>query len=493
MWDQEMTSPGQTGRTNLAEAAGVDTDERRERVAGVLAEAHSAGLHSVRLAFADQHGMLRGKTLRADLLSGLMENGVGITSALLMKDTAQNNVHPVWAVGSGVGEPSMTGAGDVMMLPDPSTFRILPWVGGTGWLLCDLYTPEANPVGLSTRHVYRAAVDRLDQLGYQFQAGLEVEFHLYQVDNPHLSVTDSRGAVERLALSHSHLGYVYLGEGRQDKIEPFLELLRADLSAIGLAPRSMELELGPSQVELTFSPSVGLVPADEAVFLRSAIKQIAHRNGLHATFMSRPNLPNSFTSGWHLHQSLLDSQTGENLFVPTDGSSPLSSLGASYVAGLLAKAAESCLLTTPTITGYKRYRPDSLAPDRIAWGCENRGAMLRIVGGANDPATRVENRVGDSGANPYLYLASQVLSGLAGIQAGAEPPPPTDLPYQDAAGPRLHRNLGDAIEAFAASSFYREVLGDPFVDYLVAIKQNEWSRFLSAVTDWEQEEYFDLL
>jgi len=489
-----MTTPSaDTGRTDLADRAGVDDAERREATAAVLAEAESRGLHSVRLAFADPHGMLRGKTLNAGLLAGLLANGAGVTSALVLKDTGQNNVYPVWASGAGVGEPAMTGAGDLMMLPDPTTFRVLPWAPGTGWLLCDLYTPEAEPVGLSTRRICAEAERRLAENGYEFRAGLEMEFHLYRLDGQDPGVGDARAPADRLDIGHSHLGRVYLGERRFDTIEPFLELIRRDLTEMGVAPRSLELELGPSQVEMTFSPTSGLVAADQATLVRSAVRQIAHRHGLHATFMSRPNFEGSFSSGWHLHQSVLDPRNGHNRFAPTDAASILSSTGCHYVAGLLAHGRESCLLTTPTVTGYKRYRPESLAPDRLAWGRENRGAMLRVIGGNGDPATRVENRVGDSAANPYLYLTSQMLSGLAGMEAGDAPPPATDLPYDADAGPLLPRTLGDAIDAFATSDFYRQALGDEFVDYLATIKQSEWTRFMATVTDWEQREYFELL
>jgi glutamine synthetase len=178
--------------------------------------------------------------------------------------------------------------------------------------------------------------------------------------------------------------------------------------------------------------------------------------------------------------------------MPSSGDSPVSALGGYYVAGLLDHAASSCLLTTPTITGYKRYRANSLAPDRVGWGEENRGAMLRVVGGPGDPATRIENRIGDSAANPYLYLASQMLSGLAGIEAATEPPALTSSPYDEASGPLLPRNLDQAIHAFDASEFYREMLGNSFVDYLVTIKQHEWNRFMATVTDWEHREYFEL-
>lgn len=479
----------------LAERAGIDHEERRARIGEVLAEIEGRGLHTVRLAFADPHGVLRGKALRADLVADAFHDGLGITSALLLKDTGQVNVYPVWAAGGGLDRPWLTGAGDIMMLPDPSTFRVLPWVERTGWLLCDVVGPAGEAVDLSTRGICASAQRTLGQRGLELRAGLEVEFHLYRITGP----VDEPGAVGpgvAPPLGHTHPGRVYLGENRFDLVEPFLEVLRRDLTGLGLAPRSLEVELGPSQVELTFSPAAGLEVADQAVLLRAAVRQIARRNGLHATFMARPNLAHSFSSGWHLHQSLVDPGTGHNRFAtpagadPSDG--PLSELGRHHLAGLLDNAAASCLLTTPTVTGYKRYRPESLAPFRAAWGTQHRGAMLRVVGGGADPGTRIENRVGDSAANPYLYVTSQILSGLAGIDAGLAPPPASDAPYEPAAGPRLPGNLGEAIEAFAASELYRATLGDRVVDYLAGIKRAEWNRFLATVTDWEQTEYLDL-
>ena len=202
-------------------------------------------------------------------------------------------------------------------------------------------------------------------------------------------------------------------------------------------------------------------------------------------------MPGSFTSGWHLHQSLGDLDTGDNLFVGDDDQL-LADAGQHYLAGLLAHGAESCLLTTPTVTGFKRYQPDSLAPFRISWGAQSRGAMLRLVGQPGDPGTRIENRVGDSAANPYLYVASQIISGRAGLDAKEPPPPSADSPYEESAGARLPSTLGEAIDLFDRSELYRSLLGAEFVDYLVGIKRAEWSRFLSTVTDWEHNEYGEL-
>ena len=231
--------------------------------------------------------------------------------------------------------------------------------------------------------------------------------------------------------------------------------------------------------------------ADAMVLFRSAVKQIAHRQGLHATFMCRPNLPNLFSSGWHLHQSLLDKSTGENAFVPDSDEHALSPIGRQFVAGLLKHARGAALFSTPTINGYKRYQPYSLAPDRALWGKDNRGAMLRVVGGVDDAGSRIENRVGEPAANPYLYLASQIYSGLDGINNKLEPSTPVDAAYDTEATP-LPRSLLDATFALKEDSYFREKLGDQFIDYILHIKEAEITRFLSTVTDWEHKEYFEI-
>ncbi len=228
-------------------------------------------------------------------------------------------------------------------------------------------------------------------------------------------------------LSH---GYQYLTEQRYDQMEPVLEIVRRDIIALGLPLRSIEVEFGPSQCEFTFQPTKGLAPADTMVLFRSAVKQICHRHGYHATFMCRPKLPNVVASGWHLHQSIVSRAGGDNAFMAKDKGEVLSAFGRHYLAGLLKHARAAAVFTTPTINGYKRYRSYSLAPDRAIWGRDNRGVMIRVLGGADDPATRLENRIGEPAANPYLYMASQILSGLDGVDRKLDPGPSADTPYE---------------------------------------------------------------
>ena len=261
--------------------------------------------------------------------------------------------------------------------------------------------------------------------------------------------------------------------------------------ALGLPLRSVEVEFGPSQCEFTFAPTKGLTPADNMVLFRSAVKQIARRHGYHATFMCRPKLPNVFASGWHLHQSIVSRSSGDNAFMATGDGEVLSPFARGYLAGLLTHARASTVFTTPTINGYKRYRSYSLAPDRAIWGRDNRGVMIRVLGGPGDAATRLENRIGEPAANPYLYMASQILSGLDGVDRKLDPGPSADAPYETKAA-LLPKSLREAVLALTDDPFFRDALGAAFVDYYVHIKNAEIDRFQAEVSDWEQREYFEM-
>ncbi|TWT06023.1 glutamine synthetase family protein [Reyranella sp. CPCC 100927] len=448
-------------------------------------------LEVVRLSFADQHGILRGKSVIGADAVGVMRDGCAVTSTLLAKDTAHRTVFPVFTAGGGFGMREMEGAADVVMVADPTTFRVLPWAPKTGWVLCDLYFADGRPVPFSTRHLYRSVLDRLTAAGYDFMAGLEVEFHVFKLLDPRLRPTDSGQPGEPPEVALLTQGYQYLTELRYDQFDPVFDILRRDVMALGLKLRSIELEYGPSQCEFTFHPGIGLEPADTMVLLRNAVKQIARRHGYHASFMCRPRIPNVMSSGWHLHQSLRDRQSGANAFVSHDERSDLSPTARHWLGGLLAHARAAAAFATPTLNGYKRFRPYSLAPDRAIWGRDNRGVMVRTLGMAGDPATRLENRVGEPAANPYLYMASQVLAGLDGLKRKLDPGPSADTPYE-ADAELLPKSLGEAVAALRADACFREGLGAGFIDYYARIKEAEVARFQAEVTEWEQREYFEL-
>lgn len=474
------------------------SDEQRKGAAAVEKEIEDRGLELVRFSFADQHGVLRGKTVIASEASKLMRNGVTMTTTLLAKDTSHRTVFPVFTPGGGFAMPEMQGAADFLMIADPSTFRVLPWAPNTGWMLCDIFFPNGKPVPFSTRQLCRDQLARLRGEGFDLLAGLEVEFHLYRIENPRLAAQDATWPGEPVEVSLIHQGFQLLTEARADQIEPILEPFWRSVRALGLPFRSLEVELGPSQCEFTFRPELGLASADMMVLFRSAMKQIARRHGLHCTFMCRPGLPNAFSSGWHLHQSLIDRKTKANAFVSGDPGDMLSPLARHWLGGLLANARAAAAFTTPTINGYKRYRAYALAPDRVIWGRDNRGVMVRAIGEPGDPSTHLENRIGEPAANPYLYLAAQIACGMDGVARSLDPGPSADTPYETDAE-MMPKSLGDALDALRASVCFRDAFGPEFVDYYIRIKEGEIVRFradekhdTAEVTRWEHKEYFDL-
>lgn len=437
----------------------------------VLARIKSLGLETLRLSFVDQHGVLRGKTLVADAAGSAFRDGIAMTSTLLLKDTSHKTVFPVWAEGAGVGNGKLEGAGDVLIRPDPATFQVLPWSPHCGWVLCDLSYKDGSPLPFSARGILKDAVAALAGNGMAMQVGLEVELTLFQSDGTPIDA-----------------GYQYLTEARYAAAEPVLDALRRAAIALGLPVRSVEIEFGPGQVELTFAPMDPVRAADALTLFRAMAREVAAQHGLTASFMCRPKIDQAVPSGLHIHQSLLDPQ-GRNLFQTPDAA--LNDVSAGWIAGLLEHAVAGCVLSTPTVNGYKRFQPGMLAPDRVQWGRDNKGAMLRALIGADDPASRIENRVAESAANPYLFLAGQIHAGLDGVTRGLQPGAPVERPYQSDAA-CLPRSLGEALDVFERAAFFRAAFGTEVVDWLLTLKRAEWTRYLAEISDWEQREYFSL-
>jgi glutamine synthetase len=286
-----------------------------------------------------------------------------------------------------------------------------------------------------------------------------------------------------------------------------LRIVQHTAQALGLPLLSLEIELGPSQVEAVFEATDALTAADNMVLFRSAVRQALRRAGYYATFMCRPPFENIMSSGWHLHQSLVDTKQGRNAFMrdtpqanteANDARHTLSEIGTHYLAGLLEHAQGMTAMCTPTANGFGRFRPNALAPQSILWGRDNRGAMLRVIGQAGDPSTRIENRLGEPAANPYLYMASQIHAGLQGMQEKSVPPLATDSPYGNSdealnnQAVRIPHNLSDALLALQDNSAMREGFGAEFLRYYARIKKSEQQRFDDAEDklEFQKREYF---
>ena len=287
-----------------------------------------------------------------------------------------------------------------------------------------------------------------------------------------------------------------------DLMQPVLSALAEAFEAIDLPLRSMENEWGPGQVECTFAAREALQAADNLVLFRTATRQIARRHGCFATFMCRPGLKNHYSSGWHLHQSVTDAKKRSKPVHAARDDECLSPLGLNFLGGILKHAVASTVFTTPTVNGYRRFRPNSLAPDRAGWGYDHRGAMLRVLGAPDDPASRIENRAGEPSANPYLFIASQIAAGLDGVDNKIDPGPRDDEPYA-ADRPLLPKSLPAALDALEEEPLFRAAFGEVFIDYFLKLKRNEAGRFQKWIdeggvqppddgtTEWEQREYFD--
>jgi glutamine synthetase len=491
------------GSTGFIETHGLYSDAQREAAGEVAKRIRDAGLRTVRLIVVDQHGIPRAKYLSGDALVSALDNGADFSGAIYSLDTGNGVFPPAFAPGGGFGIDEMTGFPDVTLVPDPSTFRVLPYADRTGWILSDPYFSNGKPMPLDGRAVLRRQLARLAERGLELYSGLEVEFYVTRLAQSSIGFHET-GQPGQPGSTHEieviERGYQFLSDSRMDGVAGTLEAIRDGLYDAGLPPRSIENEWGPGQIEITFGPMEGLAAADAMILFRSTVKAVCARRGLHATFMCWPALPNFFPSGWHLHQSLVEIASGRNAFV--DDRELLSPLGRQFVAGLLDHAREMAVFGDPTTNAYARFRPYSFAPDRICWAADNRGALIRVQGGPGDPGTHVENRLSEPAANPYLWLAANVAAGLDGIERGAMPPEIVAGDPYAADAPLLPQSLGEAVDELEGSAFYRAAFGDPLVDYIVMMKRFELARFGNAAlasdhpddraqSEWEMREYFE--
>ena len=491
--------------TTFAAACGVAGAARAAACASLARRLKDEAIDLVRIGWCDTHGVLRGKTLTAVAVQRALDSGVGMASTILLKDTSDRTAWKVFEPGALASLPGFGFANNLLLLPDPASFRVLPWAPGTGWLRAEARFDDATPVAIDTRFILRRALERLAAAGFGLTCGLEVEFHIYRLATaPHddVSLDPQRAAWpgEPPAVTMIHPGYNLLSEGWGDRADEALRIVQRTAQGLGLPLASLEIELGPSQVEAVFDAADALTAADHMVSFRGGVTQALRRAGYHASFACRPPFANVMASGWHLHQSLVDLQSGANAFLRSapapgtngdDAQHVLSAVGESWLAGLLAHGPGTAVFCAPTVNAYARFRPNAMAPNAVLWGRDNRGAMLRVLGRAGDAATRIENRIGEPAANPYLYIASQIHAGLDGIERDLAAPPATAAPYAEG-GARLPASLGAALDALATDDRLVAAFGAPVVDWLTQIKRSELARYEAAddKDDWQAREYF---
>jgi glutamine synthetase len=442
------------------------------RSAWVTQDAHTIadelgreGVKAVRILFADLHGIARGKDVPIAAFGDFAEHGVPFCSAVLATDLRHTPVVPA-------GETF----GDLLARPELATLRILPWQPDVAWCVADLWRPDRTGRWPSCpRGALAAVVDRYAALGLSTVAAPELEFFLLAPDSS--APRGYRRYVDALSRSYT-VGYV------SDPRGVVLEML-ASCERLGLQATTATHEFSNSQYEITIGHSAAVDAADRGFLLKAAVREMAVRAGLAATFMGKP-FNDQGGSGFHLHLSLTDAD-GENAFADEAGTDGLSGLARQFVAGILAHAPALTALLAPTINAYRRLAAESFAPSHANWDHDNRLAFVRVPL-ERGHGTRIEVRAGDGSANPYLVVAALLAAGLDGIERALEPPPPAQP-----AGPALPHALEIALDRLEADARLVAALGADLVATFVRVKRFEVERFNAWVTDWELDEYADHL
>jgi glutamine synthetase len=475
----------------------------------LLAHAAELGLHELRIAWFDLHGTARCKTLvlgpqprRQAALASALSSGLGMVSTLLLKDTADRTAFAVFdgdaALAAAVGLPG--GAGNVLLQPDLTRLHVLPWAPQTGWLRADVCAASGTPLACDPRQALCRATAALQAAGHSLHCGLEVEFHIYRISQDQLGASEAAWPTEPPEVRLLHPGWQLLGEAHANLAAEALQIVRHTALGLGLPLTSLEIEIGPSQFEAVFEPQPALLAADTLLLFRSAVRQALRRAGYHASFVCKPPLPGAVASGWHLHHSVVH-DSGANAFALEPAAvgasaSGLSTFGQHWLAGLLAHAPGMAALCAPTLPAYNRYQGSLMAPQAAVWAHDNRGAMLRVLapaGGASAASTRIENRLPEPLANPYLCMAAHVWAGLDGVQRALLPPPPSAAPYAaEQGGTRLPQTLAEALDALQADAVLQACLGAPMARVFDGIKRQELARHAAAEQPevWLRREYF---
>jgi glutamine synthetase len=429
-------------------------------------ELADASVTSVRVIYPDLHGVPRGKDVPLAEFDRVSQHGLAFCSAIMGTD-----LHHTPVVGSEEGYP------DLIARPDLATLSPLPWEPGVAWCIADVF-PVADhlPAPADPRGAVRRAVEAYAELGLSPVVGPELEFFLCE-----------RGADGGLRRYVDNLSMVYT-VGPQADPRGIVREITEILARLGMGTFAANHEFMNSQYEINLRHAPALTAADRAFRLKSAVKDVAAQNGLLATFMGKP-FNDQGGSGFHVHVSA--DRDDDNAFADRHDPDGVSDELRHFTAGVLAHAHALMALLNPTINAYRRLVPDSLAPTRANWGWDNRTTYVRIPA-ERGRATRVEIRVGDGSANPYLMIAALLFAGLHGLREKMPlGDPVAGDAYQkgDEAGRPLPYSLEDALVALEEDTLLREAIGTPIVDTFLALKRFELERHRTWVSDWELAEY----
>ncbi len=424
----------------------------------------------VDLQFSDVLGSVKSVTIPAKALRHVAEGGQ-------------------WIDGSSIAGFARIAESDMYLIPDLSTFAILPWdqeEAKSARVICWVFNPNGDPFPGDPRHVLYRQLERINKLGYRFMTGPELEFFLFsKVDG------------EIKPLPHDRGGYFDYSTDLAFRIRKDMVLA---LEKMGIDVEASHHEVGIGQHEIDFEYGEALKTGDRAITFKYILKAIAQQHGLHATFMPKP-LEGIAGSGMHVHQSFKSLETGKNAFVDETDPYGLSKLAKQFIAGQIHHARAICGVVAPLVNSYRRLVPGYEAPVYVSWAQTNRSALIRIprIRGGNTAATRVELRCPDPSCNPYLAMAVMLAAGLDGIENDLPLGEPveenlyhfTDDDLKRRNIPTLPANLGEAIGEMERSTLVREALGDHVFERLLEAQRSEWDEFSRHVTDWERARYLE--
>jgi glutamine synthetase len=439
-----------------------------DAIAGLMAALRKNEIEYLRFEMADMAGVSRSKTVPVDKVESYGRNGLNFYGGVLGLDTASNVVP-----ASGLhGDRHYA---DQALFPDPASLRVIPWLENTASVACLGFWEDGEPQRAAPRFVFSELVKRANALGYDVMMGHEYEYYLLSAET------------RQPLFSGIHIFHTV-----RNHYTPFLDALVPTLRAYGVDVITHNCEYGGSQFETVFGAGMNMAAADKAFAFKNGMKEIAHRNGLIASFMAKPFAGQS-GSGCHLHVSLWDRKSGRNAFLDAKAPDKLSAIAHSFIEGVLAHGPAIMPLANPTPNCYHRVKPYTFAPSNVSWGFQDRSAMVRVKASGDD-RTHVEMRAGSAASNPYLLAAAVLAAGLLGIesQAGLRDQSRETTSEDNAALEKFPQTLDAALDALGRDELFRQALGAEFVKVFTAVKRFELARFHAHVSDWEVNEYLEL-
>jgi glutamine synthetase len=433
----------------------------------VFAGWREQGIRNVRFELPDMHGTSRSKLVPIEHAARYAEEGLNMYGGTVVLDSRSDIV-------SGTLYNEEVAYADQRLRPDPTTASIVPWVDSTGRMICDTFWDDGRSLRAAPRHVFRQVLERCRELGYEPLIGLEPEFYILDAETK----------------QPLFQGYHIFNTVRNHWI-PLIERIVGQMRAYGVDIITANSEYAGSQWEIVFGPSSGMAGPDVAFTFKNGVKELAHQEGVIATFMSKP-FPDSAGCGAHNHIGLLHRDSNENAMSDPSGEWGLSKTGRSFIAGQLRHARAIYTLIAPTVNCLKRRRTHTFSPTNVSWGLEDRSAFVRVKGGSVK-SRHVENRAPTGLSNPYLASAGLLGAGLLGIADELELEPPAKPPAEeDESKPKLPTTVEESLAALEADAQIVELLGDEFVRAYTVMRRHELQRFADHVTDWELEEYLEL-